>query len=221
MPLTLPMRTAPLSRFLRTQSQSNVIQRATSPRLSHQQPFTSPKNAPKSPPTRTFSLASYTMAPVDPVDNKALQSNRAIVISGPSGAGKSTILKRLFDEYPDKFGFSISHTTRSPRGSEKDGVEYHFVTKDEFLKLVDDKGFIEHAKFGSNHYGTSIKAVNDIAEKGRTCVLDIEMEVCLFFSRFCNGTTTHDYAGRQASCKSPHLSSPTVPFPVPTLHRDP
>ncbi|KAH7401595.1 P-loop containing nucleoside triphosphate hydrolase protein [Pyrenochaeta sp. MPI-SDFR-AT-0127] len=118
------------------------------------------------------------MAPVDPVpvDTKAVQSNRPIVISGPSGAGKSTILKRLFDEYPDKFGFSISHTTRGPRGSEKDGVEYYFVTKDDFLKLVDDKGFIEHAKFGSNHYGTSIKAVNDIAEKGRICVLDIEME---------------------------------------------
>ncbi|KAJ4365140.1 guanylate kinase [Neocucurbitaria cava] len=118
------------------------------------------------------------MAPLDPapVDNKALQSNRPIVISGPSGAGKSTILKRLFDEYPDKFGFSISHTTRNPRGTEKDGVEYYFVTKEQFLNLVDKKGFIEHAQFGSNHYGTSIQAVNDIAEKGRICVLDIEME---------------------------------------------
>ncbi|KAF1849815.1 guanylate kinase [Cucurbitaria berberidis CBS 394.84] len=118
------------------------------------------------------------MAPLDPapVDTQAVKSHRPIVISGPSGAGKSTILKRLFEEYPDKFGFSISHTTRGPRGTEKDGVEYYFVTKEQFLALVDQKGFIEHAQFGSNFYGTSIKAVNDIAEKGRICVLDIEME---------------------------------------------
>ena len=113
-----------------------------------------------------------------PVDTKAVQEHPPIVVSGPSGAGKSTILKRLFDEYPDKFGFSISHTTRAPRGSEKHGVEYYFVTKDEFLDLVEKKGFVEHAQFGSNRYGTSIQAVNDIAEKGRICVLDIEMEVC-------------------------------------------
>jgi guanylate kinase len=112
-----------------------------------------------------------------PADTSAVERNRAIVISGPSGTGKSTILKRLFEEYPDKFGFSISHTTRGPRGGEQDGREYYFVKKEEFLDLVDKKGFIEHAQFGDNHYGTSIKAVNDIAEKGRICILDIEMEV--------------------------------------------
>jgi guanylate kinase len=129
------------------------------------------------------------MAPTNPkaADTSAVERNRAIVISGPSGTGKSTILKRLFDEYPDKFGFSISHTTRGPRGGEEDGREYYFVKKEEFLKLVDEKGFIEHAQFGDNHYGTSIKAVNDIAEKGRICILDIEMEVhstaALYFLR--------------------------------------
>jgi guanylate kinase len=118
------------------------------------------------------------MAPTDPKpDTSAVEKNRAIVISGPSGTGKSTILKRLFEEYPDKFGFSISHTTRGPRAGEEDGREYYFVKKEEFLDLVDKKGFIEHAQFGDNHYGTSIKAVNDIAEKGRICILDIEMEV--------------------------------------------
>ncbi|KAH7084914.1 P-loop containing nucleoside triphosphate hydrolase protein [Paraphoma chrysanthemicola] len=111
-----------------------------------------------------------------PTDTSAVERNRAIVISGPSGAGKSTILKRLFEEYPDKFGFSVSHTTRGPRGGEQHGKDYYFVTKEEFLDLVDQKGFIEHAQFGDNHYGTSIKAVNDIAEKGRICILDIEME---------------------------------------------
>lgn len=104
-------------------------------------------------------------------------STRAIVISGPSGAGKSTILKRLFEDYPDRFGFSVSHTTRNPRGAEKDGVEYHFVTKEQFDDLVAKKGFVEHATFGSNSYGTSIAAIEDIEKKGRTCILDIEMEV--------------------------------------------
>lgn len=118
------------------------------------------------------------MPPVDPkTDTSAVERNRAIVISGPSGAGKSTILKRLFDEYPDKFGFSISHTTRGPRAGEQHGKEYYFVSKEDFLNLVGKKGFIEHAQFGDNHYGTSIQAVNDIAEKGRICILDIEMEV--------------------------------------------
>lgn len=117
---------------------------------------------------RALTTAS-TMAPTN--------SNRAIVISGPSGAGKSTILKRLFEDYPDRFGFSVSHTTRNPRGEEKDGVEYHFVTRDQFDDLVAKKGFVEHATFGSNSYGTSIAAIEDIEQKGRTCILDIEMEV--------------------------------------------
>ena len=72
----------------------------------------------------------------------------------------------------------LTDTTRSPRLGEQDGREYNFTTKERFLELVERKGFIEHAQFGDNHYGTSIKAVEDVAEKGRICVLDIEMEVC-------------------------------------------
>ena len=102
---------------------------------------------------------------------------RPIVVSGPSGAGKSTLLKRLFDKYPDRFGFSVSHTTRAPRPGEEDGVAYNFTTKDAFQNLVAENGFIEHAQFGSNLYGTSVQAVKTVAEKGRTCILDIEMEV--------------------------------------------
>ncbi|MCJ1431974.1 hypothetical protein MMC27_001330 [Xylographa pallens] len=106
----------------------------------------------------------------------ATQKHRPVVISGPSGAGKSTLLKRLFADHPSTFGFSISHTTRSPRAGETNGVEYHFATRQQFMELMDEGGFIEHAKFGGNYYGTSIKAVRDIAEKGRICILDIEME---------------------------------------------
>jgi len=106
----------------------------------------------------------------------ASSAPRPIVVSGPSGSGKSTLLKRLFEEYPNRFGFSVSHTTRGPRPGEEDGIAYNFVTREAFQKLVDENGFIEHAQFGSNLYGTSIQAVKTVAEQGRTCILDIEME---------------------------------------------
>ncbi|KAI9039532.1 guanylate kinase [Aspergillus affinis] len=106
----------------------------------------------------------------------AVHKFRPVVVSGPSGTGKSTLLKRLFAEYPDTFGFSISHTTRAPRPGEENGREYHFTTKEDFLDLVARNGFIEHAQFGGNHYGTSVQAVKDIAERSRICILDIEME---------------------------------------------
>ncbi|GKZ18855.1 hypothetical protein AbraIFM66951_001813 [Aspergillus brasiliensis] len=127
----------------------------------------------------------------------AVHKFRPVVVSGPSGTGKSTLLKRLFAEIPDRFGFSISHnrpprhltdalnltwcfvrldTTRAPRPGEQDGREYYFTTKEDFLDLVSKNGFIEHAQFGGNYYGTSVQAVKNIAEQGRICILDIEME---------------------------------------------
>lgn len=69
-------------------------------------------------------------------------------------------------------------TTRAPRTGEQNGREYHFATKDSFLDLVGQNGFIEYAQFGGNYYGTSVQAVRNIAEQGRICILDIEMEVC-------------------------------------------
>ena len=66
-------------------------------------------------------------------------------------------------------------TTRSPRPGEQDGREYNFTNQAAFSTLVKDGGFIEHAQFGGNYYGTSVKAVKDVAERERICVLDIEM----------------------------------------------
>jgi guanylate kinase len=102
---------------------------------------------------------------------------RPIVISGPSGTGKSTLLKKLFAEFPDRFGFSVSHTTRQPRAGETNGVEYHFVPLEQFKKLIEEKAFIESAQFSGNYYGTTINAVKDVAEKQKkTCILDIDMQ---------------------------------------------
>ncbi|KAF2210464.1 hypothetical protein CERZMDRAFT_99523 [Cercospora zeae-maydis SCOH1-5] len=107
-----------------------------------------------------------------PTDTKP----RPIVVSGPSGAGKSTLIKRLRAEYPDRFALSVSHTTRDPRAGEEHGKDYWYVSKDDFKKKIEENGFIEHAQFGSNFYGTSVQAVKDVADQGRTCILDIEME---------------------------------------------
>lgn len=101
---------------------------------------------------------------------------RPIVLSGPSGAGKSTLLKKLLAEFPGKFGFSVSHTTRQPRAGETDGVQYHFVTVPQFEQLISDKKFIEWARFGGNYYGTTIQAVDDVSKDGQTCILDIDMQ---------------------------------------------
>ncbi|TDL23577.1 guanylate kinase [Rickenella mellea] len=108
--------------------------------------------------------------------------SRPLVISGPSGTGKSTLLARLFAEYPDKFGFSVSHTTRQPRTGETDSKEYHFVSREAFLNLLKANAFIEHAEFSGNLYGTSIAAVNSVQSAGRRCILDIEAQVGCFLN---------------------------------------
>ncbi|KAJ2723487.1 guanylate kinase [Coemansia sp. Benny D115] len=104
------------------------------------------------------------------------EAKRPIVVFGPSGTGKSTLLKRLFAEYPQSFGFSVSNTTRKPRAGEVHGKDYHFLTRDEFLAAVERGEFIEHAEFSGNMYGTTVQAVKDVADAGKTCILDIDVQ---------------------------------------------
>ncbi|KAK8038729.1 hypothetical protein PG993_007140, partial [Apiospora rasikravindrae] len=101
---------------------------------------------------------------------------RPLVISGPSGVGKGTLYNRMFEAHPDSFTLSVSHTTRSPRAGEEHGTHYFFVPMEEFEELIAKDGFVEHAKFGSNRYGTSKKTIEEQTAKGRVVVLDIEME---------------------------------------------
>jgi guanylate kinase len=83
-----------------------------------------------------------------------------------------TVCTRVFDiELPDL------DTTRSPRPGEVNGVAYHFVPRDSFRQLIDDGGFIEHAQYSGNLYGTSFAAVEDVAKSGRRCILDIDSQV--------------------------------------------
>ncbi|KAF8920647.1 guanylate kinase [Mucidula mucida] len=101
---------------------------------------------------------------------------RPLILFGPSGVGKSTLLRRLFAEYPDKFGFSVSHTTRKPRPGETEGKDYHFVNADAFKDLIAKGAFIEYAEFSGNYYGTSFQTVQHVQQQGRRCILDIEAQ---------------------------------------------
>ncbi|XP_075710868.1 guanylate kinase-like [Rhinoderma darwinii] len=98
---------------------------------------------------------------------------RPVVLSGPSGAGKSTFLKRLLKEYEGVFGFSVSHTTRSPRSGETNGKDYHFVPREEMQRGIANGEFIENAVFSGNMYGTSKAAVQ---ARNQICILDIDMQ---------------------------------------------
>ncbi|KAK0106911.1 hypothetical protein ONS95_003628 [Cadophora gregata] len=101
---------------------------------------------------------------------------RPIIISGPSGVGKGTLYKLLLDRHPSQFATSISHTTRDPRPGEKRDVDYYYTDMATFEKMIAEEGFVEHAKFGGNRYGTSKKMIGELTEGGRVVVLDIEME---------------------------------------------
>lgn len=101
---------------------------------------------------------------------------RPLVICGPSGSGKSTLLKQLFAEFPETFGFSVSHTTRNPRPGEKNGVHYYFVSRDEMEESIKRGEFLETASFSGNLYGTSKHAVRQVQAQGKVCVLDIEIQ---------------------------------------------
>ncbi len=101
--------------------------------------------------------------------------NRVIVISGPSGVGKTTIYKRLLVELEDKICFSVSVTTRPPRKNEVEGVDYYFVSKEEFDKLRKNNEFVEWALVYGNYYGT-LKSEIDRILKNKSCLLDVDVQ---------------------------------------------
>uniref|UniRef100_H2MTA1 Guanylate kinase n=1 Tax=Oryzias latipes TaxID=8090 RepID=H2MTA1_ORYLA len=106
----------------------------------------------------------------------AMAGPRPLVFSGPSGAGKSTLLKKLMGEYDSVFGFSVSHTTRKPRPGEQNGIDYHYVSREEMQAGIDNGEFIESAEFSGNLYGTSKAAVQAVQAKNLICILDIDMQ---------------------------------------------
>jgi len=97
-----------------------------------------------------------------------------VVISSPSGAGKTTLAHMLAEA--QKLVFSVSYTTRTARPGERDGVDYKFVSDDEFSRMVDNKEFAEHATVHGNQYGTAIHTVNRALEDGTDYLFDIDWQ---------------------------------------------
>ena len=97
-----------------------------------------------------------------------------IVLSAPSGGGKSTLIDMLLQEYPD-MEYSISCTTRAPRGEEEDGLDYHFLTVARFRELIAEDAFLEYAEVHGNFYGTLRQPIVDVLNAGHSMILDIDV----------------------------------------------
>lgn len=98
-----------------------------------------------------------------------------LVISGPSGSGKSSLMKEILQEISDAY-FSISSTTRAIREGEIDGVNYHFISKEEFEQDIDEGFFLEWAKVHDNYYGTSLKPILKELHEGKLVICDIDVQ---------------------------------------------
>ncbi|KAJ8907773.1 hypothetical protein NDN08_007878 [Rhodosorus marinus] len=112
----------------------------------------------------------------DEANASAVARGNLVIISGCSGVGKSTMIRRLLKENPETLGFSVSTTTRAPRSSEVDGVDYNFVRREEFKDKVDRGEFLEWAEVHGNLYGTTEDSLEKIVGSGRTCVLDLDIQ---------------------------------------------
>ena len=98
-----------------------------------------------------------------------------IVLSGPSGVGKSTVISELLGQRQD-IHFSVSFTTRQPRVGEANGVNYNFVDRPEFERMIADGELLEHAEYVGNYYGTSLKVIEEKLAAGIDVLLDIEVQ---------------------------------------------
>jgi len=101
-----------------------------------------------------------------------------VVVSGFSGTGKGTLMKELVKKY-DNYALSVSATTRTPRKGEVDGKDYFFMTDDEFEKLIEEDGLIEHAGYCGHYYGTPKKFVEEKMNSGKDVILEIEIQGAL------------------------------------------
>jgi len=106
------------------------------------------------------------------------------VISAPSGCGKGTILEKVLKNNENIY-YSVSATTRLPREGEIDGVNYYFHSKEEFKKLIDEDGMLEHAVFCDNYYGTPRKQVEEKLEQGFDVILEIETKGAMQIKKNC------------------------------------
>ena len=122
------------------------------------------------------------------IEGAVLMAKRGmlIVLSGPSGVGKGTVRKALFEDPEVDFNYSISMTTRNPREGEKNGVDYYFVSKEQFEENIKNGEMLEYAKYVDNYYGTPLNYVNEQLNAGHDVFLEIEVNG----TKFVLGETT-------------------------------
>ncbi|CAH9019386.1 guanylate kinase [Candidatus Nitrosacidococcus sp. I8] len=101
---------------------------------------------------------------------------KLFVISAPSGAGKTSLVKGLISSAIDNLCLSISHTTRPPRPSEQDGVDYYFVSEPTFQQMAHEGDFLEHAQVFNHNYGTAYKSIHDQLTQGKDVLLEIDWQ---------------------------------------------
>ncbi len=111
------------------------------------------------------------------------------MVTGPSGAGKGTLIKALVERLPE-LEVAVSATTRTQRAGEVDGREYWFLTEDEFVRRIDEGGFLEHVEDVGGRYGTLASELGRIAGAGRVCVLELEIEGALRVQEQVAGSVT-------------------------------
>ena len=104
-----------------------------------------------------------------------MKNSVMLIISGPAGSGKNTVSERLISEFP-QIKRVVTSTSRPPRGAEKDGVDYHFLSPENFVKGIENGDFFEYAKVHDRYYGTSKKAVYEALEKGDDLILIIDVQ---------------------------------------------
>lgn len=103
-------------------------------------------------------------------------SNKVIIFSAPSGSGKSTIVSHILKLHPE-MEFSVSATSRAPRGQERNGIEYHFFTADEFRKMIAEDKFVEYEEvYTGSFYGTLKSEVQRIWDKGHVIIFDVDVK---------------------------------------------
>lgn len=128
--------------------------------------------------TQNENLSAITQSvnSVQTAQSKNSRKGYVLLISGPSGAGKSTLLARLMGEFKDELYFSVSCTTRAPRNGEKNGVNYHFISEDDFKKGIEEGLFLEYAFVHSHYYGTRAKETEQALQQGKIVIFDIDVQ---------------------------------------------
>jgi guanylate kinase len=110
-------------------------------------------------------------------DQDVNKKGRLVIISGPSGSGKTTICNQLMEN--SRIRRSISYTTREPREGEKEGIDYHFIKKSEFEKLIDENKLVEYAEYCGSLYGTPVEPIKEAVKNGKIFILAIDVKGAL------------------------------------------